>query len=205
MECYLFAPPALGCGKSNWKSTLTGVGSQFLIPIKTEQYRKLITVFIMFNESNLRPGERLLQEAEVDNLTFNERSQQRYAINTVIDLTGNTLYVAKPTNRGDNLTFITRKIAGFGTPSQKVTEESRVPAGMILRCPFEDTDRQPLLSTTECERAILACWNETSPGTALKKLLKGRRIKVVYDIECQDKPYGKDAKEAVKFNVWDWA
>lgn len=155
----------------------------------------------MLNESNLKEGERFMTESEVDTATLNERSQQRYALNTTLDFTGNVQYIGKKTNRGENIIFVARKIAGDG----KTTEDARIPATMVLRAPWVEDDRKPLENTTTCERDILACLKADSPGGALKHLLKGRRIKVIRDVECQDTPYGKTAKEGVQFNVFDWA
>lgn len=155
----------------------------------------------MFNQSDLKSGERLLTESDVNTTTLNERAQQRYAQNTILDFTGNVQYIAKKTNRGENLIFIAKKIASDGHE----TLDARIPATMVLRAPWQEDDRKPLENTTACERDILACLKDPNPGKALKDLLKGRRIKAVYDIDCQDTPYGKTAKEAVKFNVFDWA
>ena len=155
----------------------------------------------MLNQSDLKTGERLLTEEEVEKTTLNERAQQRYAQNTILDFSGSVQYIAKKTNRGENLVFVARKIAGDG----KTTEDARIPATMVLRAPWVEDDRKPLENTTACERDILACLKADNPGKALKNLLKGKRIKVLYDVSCQDTPYGKSAKESVQFNVFDWA
>ena len=154
----------------------------------------------MQNE-DLKTGERFLTESEVDATTLNERAQQRYAVNTVLDFTGNIQYIAKKTNRGENLIFVAKKIASDG----RETLDARIPATMLLRAPWQEDDRKPLADTTALERDILACLKEANPGKALKNLVKNKRIKVVRDVECQDIPYGKTEKQAVAFNVFDYA
>lgn len=149
---------------------------------------------------NLKAGETLLTEEQLANHRFNERSANRYAVNTVLDFT-NVQYAVKTTKNGDFLIFFGTKINAEGVR----TEDYRIPASMILRAPWNEKNREALRGHTALQDQILDCLTATNPGLALKNLLKGKRIRVVKNVTAKDTPFGKTAEEDMDFNIFDWA
>ena len=75
---------------------------------------------------------------------------------------------------------------------------------MLLRAPFLEDNRKPLEGKTKLQDALLVAKKSTNPGLEVWSLLKGKTIIVSEDVEALDRPFGKDAEETVRFNIFDY-
>ena len=144
---------------------------------------------------DIREGEVVLQETDLKNAPLNERSAQRYPVNTVLDFTG-TCTLAK--KEGKNGSFLIIYALRNG-------KDARIPAGMLLRAPFKEENREPMKDKTTLQTALLGAIKAPNPGAEVWPLLKGHKVKVLEDVSCQDTPFGKTEEEPVKFNIFDYA
>ena len=141
----------------------------------------------------LKNNEQFLSESQLNALSLNEKRTSYYPINTVLDFTGNVTFIKKTSSAG-------RDFLVFG--AVKNGKESRIPASMILRQPF-DPDKAKTLAQTELMRQIQNL--DDNQGPALWNLIKGRKIKVINVVAVKETPFGESAERDVKYSIFDYA
>lgn len=155
----------------------------------------------MLNEGNLREGERFLTEQEIEKSPFNEQATGRFAPKTKFRFRVETTQrIGKKTKNGENLIFVCEKKADGG----EWKEDFRFPAAMALRMPFLEENRKPLQGITKLQDALLEAKKASNPGLEVWRLFRNRVIIVLKDVEALDRPFGKDAEENVRFNIFDY-
>lgn len=151
----------------------------------------------------IKSDELLIQdEQQLVGMVLNQRSTQRFSVNTEIDFVPTCRTVVKK-SKNDNAFLViydALKKSEGGTPT-----ESRVPIGMLLRCPFQAENRKPMEKQSTLQDALLACLDKPNPGLEAWRLVKGRRIKVVRNATCKDRPFGATEDCDVEFNIFDYA
>lgn len=140
----------------------------------------------------LKNNEQLLSESQLSTLSLNEKRSSYYPINTVLDFTGNVTFIKKTSSAG-------RDFLVFG--AMKNGKESRIPASMILRQPF-DPEKGKVLAQTELMRKIQSL--DDNQGPALWNLIKGRKIKVINVIPVKETPFGETAERDVRYSIFDY-
>lgn len=141
-------------------------------------------------------GERLVQDQELAGMVLNQKSTQMFSVDTIIDFTPNCRTAVK-TSKNNKLFLVIYDALKNGS-------EARIPIGMLLRSPFLSDNCAPMKGQTSLQDALLACLNDKNPGLSAWNLVKGRKIKVVRNVSCKDRPFGVTEDQDVLFNIFDW-
>ena len=151
----------------------------------------------------VKEGELLIQdEQQLAGMVLNQRSTQRFSVNTIIDFVP-TCRTAVKKSKNDNAFLVIYD--ALKTPEGGTPTEVRIPIGMLLRCPFLPDNRKPMQKQSTLQDALLACLDKANPGLEAWRLVKGRRIKVVRNVTCKDRPFGATEDQDTDFNIFDYA
>lgn len=144
------------------------------------------------NNIELKSNETYVSESQLKNLSLNVKRESYYPVNTILDFTGEVQFIKKISSADrDFLVFV----------AKKNDKESRIPASMILRRPF-DSDKAKALDKNDFMRSISTL--DGNIGANLWTLLKGKKIKVTELVDIVERPYNESNERPIKYSIFEY-